>query len=947
MKRPLFAKAATKRGKALEKKKALAKQLLTIAARQEPKREDLQASHTRTGLPASLNGDSPTLRGATLDIQHVRRAGFTVHKLEDAQPVAVHEGVERLANVLAWAAKEKQARHVLLWPGSLKAFALAHAVATLSEWNLGNKRGIRTLLYPARANFLQGLNGLTLARKEIASLAARQYEDPDGTGNPLVTVSMREKDSFLTCLNSVHLDEENLDPTVAELIPHFFCSGESTAWTFTEGNLLRRIKAQLGDRSWTRALNQHIQAVNTFEQAPDTLLALGWRTQPQGLESVMRRLKQVGTPDVIVVDLTRATRRILPNWRRAVIRFLEVLAATFTENAPGLLLVTEDPHVRLQLFREWEKRAKAASARGSRLNERIRTWIYASCVGVAFTSEPQGYTPLGEEAVRSAPCANLVVTETDRTASAVILGFEALKSRTTEESERRALAAAIAFLTRLVSMPSSVNVLCDWLDQSGMPMEVREMFSWPAQRVPLTQLVNSGTFTDGHRLRALLDGADEMWKAYADGTPFVHILMELIEEHTRGESTCTLVFTRPTALRLAERFFESFSYEGLEPGEGYAILRDKLRLTTSAALPDALERADTTTLVFAGLDEDALRHLVCDSRIKGKAHVLLTARNARYLKSALRNVAQTEGLQGRFVRVEQLLELLKDYPDLDEVKFSNEDYVLPSFSFEAGLAGSASNADDSDPEAWHIQLDNGQHIHRSPASTLYLYDPVRAQAASRGFRAVQVRSLRRGDRVFVMSGELREQTEAALKSAGVAISKDRRFEAQLMSYHQRIKVLVDLNVPGTSQIDKAQRLRETMLTLDGCPSDLPQASAIKSWIDAHRWLNTPFEENQPHAPRKASHFQYFGQAVGLSTIEIVFFWKTVIQGLRSARSVDGRRISDAYTDILMEHESFSVHQHLDASVVQRLFQKAQDNVYAIEDIIESQVKEEDHAHACT
>lgn len=924
--KPQWYRGGLDRAQAQEKKKALASRLLTVGGKPA----------LAANSPSSPVSPTPTKSGggdnqSTAVSVAVKALGFRLQRVETRKQVAVHEGVERLAAILVQAAKKQNAQHVLLWPGSLKSLALAHAVATLSEWHIGNKRGIRTLIYPAKTNFLQGLNHITADRKEIANLAARQYEPPNGAPNPLVTVPMREKDAFLTCLNNKHLDEGGgLDPTLSELLPHYFSGDESGVWSASDGDLLRRIKGQLGDRSWTRALNELIHSVSNFSSAPDALLALGWRSSVDAVESALRNLKHSGRPEVIILDLMKGTRKTVTNWRPMTIRFLDTLTLVFGDELPGVLVVSDDPHVRAQLLRELEKRSKSAIGLVSRLNPILR----ASTLGIPFTVAGEGVT--SPEASRFQPPAPLdyVITETDRTAATVVLGLETLKNRTQVEQERLALSDAISFLNRLASMPSSVKVLTDWLNEADVPAGVRAAFSWPSRRVPLTELINSSSYPETAKLRSLVNKADDMWRAYEIGTPFVQLLVRLIEEHTRGEEKCLLVFTRPTARKLAERFFETYSYDGLAPGEGYAILKDRLRLVASAALDEELKRNSDSTLVFAGLDEEGLRLLIADERIRGRAYVLLTARNAAYLKSSLKAVGSITGMQGLKPRIVKLLSQLNDYPDIEDAKLSKEDFVLPTFSFEAGLSGHINESESGDPDAWKVTLDSGQVLARSPSTTIYLYDPIKGQAQTRGFRAVQVKSLKPGDQVFVMSGELRELAEAALKSAGISISNDKRFESLLQQYHTRIAELVEKNIPGKTQADKAEHLRRVIQGIPGCPRDFAMVSTVRAWIDARKWLTTAFDENQPHAPRKEAHFKFFSEAVGLTPVESLLFWKTVIQPMRGTRRADGRRVSDAYTDLLMEQESFAVHQRLAPAVAHRLFLKAQDNIYTVEAIQE-------------
>jgi hypothetical protein len=434
----------------------------------------------------------------------------------------------------------------------------------MSEWHQGNKKGIRTLLYPAKSNFLQGLNHVTVARKAVGSLAARMYEDPSGAPNPTVVVSMQEKDAFLTCLNSQHLDSaEGIDPTVGELLPHFFFDSQTKEWSASEGDLLRRVKVQLGDRHWTKALNEGaIRALGNFELAPDALLALGWRTPEEEIGPVLRSLRRKGRPDVVILDLLRLNRKTIQSWRTLAFRFLNELTNEFGAEMPGILVVTDDPHVRSQLIREMEKRARKSTG----VSAGLRQVVSSKQFGVPFPSHSEGLVAPDKAAFTPPPRCELIVDETDRKAASVVAGFESLRNRLPLVQEKEVVSAAIGYLNRLAAMPSSTTVLSAWLNEVDVPAQLRDAFSWPSQRTHLSVLANSPTFTESARLKALLQQADDLWRAYENGTPFVRQLAHLIEEHTGGNERCTVVFTRPTARRLAERYFETFAYEGLAPG---------------------------------------------------------------------------------------------------------------------------------------------------------------------------------------------------------------------------------------------------------------------------------------------------------------------------------------------------------------------------------------------
>jgi hypothetical protein len=126
--------------------------------------------------------------------------GFGLSRSVDAAALKVSPSIEGLSGQLL-AMAPGDVEFCLLWPGTMRSLATAHAVATISRWHEGNKRGVRTLIYPARANFFQDLNQVHLDRMAVAKLSAALYEDPNKP-NERVLVSCPEKDSFFTSLRS-------------------------------------------------------------------------------------------------------------------------------------------------------------------------------------------------------------------------------------------------------------------------------------------------------------------------------------------------------------------------------------------------------------------------------------------------------------------------------------------------------------------------------------------------------------------------------------------------------------------------------------------------------------------------------------------------------------------------------------------------------------------------
>lgn len=127
MSKPLRYLGGLDRADAQEKKKALATRLLKVGGK------PTLASSVRTNdvspAPTKRSECENPATGVSADLKAL---GFRLQRVETREQVAIHEGVERLAAIFVQAAKTKTAQNVLLWPGSLKSLAVAHAVATLA-----------------------------------------------------------------------------------------------------------------------------------------------------------------------------------------------------------------------------------------------------------------------------------------------------------------------------------------------------------------------------------------------------------------------------------------------------------------------------------------------------------------------------------------------------------------------------------------------------------------------------------------------------------------------------------------------------------------------------------------------------------------------------------------------------------------------------------------------
>ncbi|WP_223250841.1 hypothetical protein, partial [Rhodanobacter denitrificans] len=323
-----------------------------------------------------------------------------------------------LAAELLQAAESRESQVILLWPGSLRALALAHAVATIARWHQGNKQGIRTLLYPAKSNFLNALNHAHVDRSDLLELARELFENSNKP-NPKVTHPFREKDAFWFSVNDLKPEmADRIHPSLAELLPHYFANKDFEGWRSCDGDLLRHIKANLRNHAYRRVLNENaIRTLSNPDNAPDSIFTVSWKASRPDIRAALRDLEHAVKPDVLVLDLTRALRRDNPSWKSNAIMFLECFRRTYSEDAPPVLIVTDEPYVWPQLTKELKK---SANKRGD-----VARWLLGSepaVIGIVCTAarNGSGLTTMEDTEARTPSEKDIQIAITDTEAGRVI-----------------------------------------------------------------------------------------------------------------------------------------------------------------------------------------------------------------------------------------------------------------------------------------------------------------------------------------------------------------------------------------------------------------------------------------------------------------------------------------------------------------------------------------------
>lgn len=846
---------------------------------------------------------------------------------DNTQPSEPSRALVALTDLYLHAAQHRSRHIAMVWPASLKTLPLVHALATLSRWHQGDKQGVRGLLFPVKTNAFHSLNHIHFDRASILRIVKDLVEVDV---NARVIRSMPDKDPFYFWLNDHGLPQilgERFNPTIGELLPHYLATPDFTGWKPCDSQLLALIRAKLSRRGKAKeALQMNSAIIGDPRTAPDALFALDGRMQESELRQALKALAKLGSPEVVLVQATRAVRLESPGWKKRLARFCLMLEDVFCDAPPGVIIVTDEPHTAYRLKEElWEQNQKRDSASRWHTPHEFKIFGIPSTVGgagllAAGAEEAQHPVPREFKVhivdADAAKAANKLV----RIANASLGGKEAA----------RPLVEAASFLSRLAALPCGVRHMSEYLAGLDVSGRTRAAFDWPGHMGAVHEFEQSvGVGGERPALMDCIERGSQLFGNYYEATPFAHKLAGLVANiATSKKRSVAIVFTSTLYLRLAERFL--VMYDQYPEGATYGSFQGRVHLLSATNLEEHLDGLLGSTLVFAGLNEDCLRLLLTDNRVPAHSVLLLTQRAGQFLRATLKPIVEhMPEFKSYKPRMESILRQLKDLPE-DASVLSTGDYVLPTFRVELSSDGTPSSHD-VEQGCWFIKFDTGVPQFRHDTSEMYVYDPASQHASDAGFRTCQVCSLEAGDRVFIMSAELREMVEQVLRDAGVPIQSDKTFESALRSYHEQVQKRLAQRFMQATLSDKVRAIREEMLALDPhLESRLPSLQAMRHWIDLAHSPDTPFEQLRPQAPLREEAFKSFAQVLGFSALETAYQWQRVIMAVRNSRRMDGRHVSDIYAYMLLQPESAMANSSIKRQTLSQLFEKARENVAKVE-----------------
>lgn len=907
-----------KRQQALKKRQDLAQQF--HRERPKPMKAPAPVPVVPTEVPQLLQSQIPEP-----PLERYGQASVPVYREDESAPSTPSAGLTGLVDLYLEAARNKTKHVALIWPAAPRSLVIVHVLATLERWAVGDKQGIRGLMFPAKTNAFHPLNHLYLDREALRSHAQRLIEMP-GEENTFLTRKLQEKDSFLFSVASLKPTvSESFNPTMSELIPHFFAGQGFKEWESCSDHLLEHIGAKL-KRAHKAALRSNCDVLGAPKTAPDALFALDTRMSKDERRAALIALKKKGAPEVVLVNATRPVRLSTRGWSNLISHVCLEVDEVFGADGLGILIVSDDPNAAFQIRHRLTEQSTQRT-KNPHGNSRKNFWITGICSGV----KEDGLLPSGvaELAVPVPREFKLEIVDTE--AARVINRLYRIAGRLPNGRDSgRPVYEAASYLSRLAALPCGISTLVEWLTQSDVSDHARRIYSWATYHATLSEFERSDDAgAERSAIQECLALGTRLYENYHMATPLALRLAKLVEQHAQSDRHRTvIIFTSAIYRRLAERFLTQFDYPD---GGRFEQFSDRVIFTSSSQLEEQLTYLDGAQLIFVGLDDEGLRLTMTDNRVPKHTVVLMTQRSGQYLRSMLKPLDE-KFAEFRVLkpRMESFLRQLSSLPD-DQTMFL-DDFVLPTFRTE--LSSEVSNADGSlDPEAWSAVLEDGTTHYWKPTHNVFVYDPASRDATDRGFRTCEVSSLKPGDKLFVMSPELRELVEAVLKEAGVPIEHDKTFEAALREYHENVIKSLNSLFQGMKLTEQVRQLRAVILeNNEKLADEFPGEQAVRYWISLGDSADTPFDQLKPRAPMREAHFVAFAETLGFNSLQTAYYWQRVIMAIRNARRLDGRHVSDLYAYMLLQPEAAMLHSKVSRQTLKMLFQKARESIVVVENV---------------
>ena len=806
-----------------------------------------------------------------------------------------------------------EVRIELIWPGTIRSVAVVHALASLERLAIGDKRGLRSVLFPTKRTSFAALGKFLLDREKLLDWS-REFLTVTylpGAKRPIPGRDDQDKDILLQAVRSAWNQDRGLpSPCISEVMPTFDWDLEGRGWGEYSPKYLSRTKKSLQRSHKTELFkSDRFARLGAPQTAPDALFGISHLATAKQWKAALSSevFLDAGQPDLVIFDLTKAMRETT---HRNLIRLVPEAVAAVKEvwkQPVGFLCITDDPKTYFVLRRKF-----LDGGEDRVISEPIVA--AASDYGLSRSPRPIGWAP--------EPVSNkhfhVEVLDQEMAEAATRFWTIGQHFDANTQANRQASATA-AFLLRLANLPGGYKDYIGWMEASAFADSIRNELTWNGHVARLSAMIDQGALADkAESVRRAIAKATALVETYNEETPLARrIAKELRAGVGKQKYRVDLVFRSNADIAIARAFIarQGAAMESLAERVNFRIHKELVGILNATAVP--------SRLVFIGLPDETLKELITSERVPADSVVIIDWRRANTVLIGLRTLKSVEAYKpyrGRIAEFgDEIERRLREVPNSIDIE-KIEALKVPRLSLPAAAA-EASRRAEGPGGACKLELENESRV--IVGQRVYLYDPDEEKP----FHAVDTEGVKPGDMVFVMSDELKDMFELALIKAGHGIPRGSNFVEMLRNYHKDVignsrRLFGNI---GSSAL--ARKIQERMHTMCS-EAPLCSVSRIRYWLDVEASSDNQAEDLKPHSTWSKSDFELFARALEIPENLIGVYW-LMVTGQRVALQQAGRELAERYAHILFREESAAVQFKLSQAAILELQDEAIRNTYRV------------------
>jgi hypothetical protein len=789
----------------------------------------------------------------------------------------------------------------------------------LRRWTAGDKLGLRTLWYPVTNDAFYGLHDFYLDESALYALACQLVENP-GESNPQILRSCPDKDPLLFAIHAAQGGTaKGLRPTFGELIPQFIYKPDSQEWRSAREQYLSELIRHLDSRGRKGSVREIGNILGDPRRAPDAVFGLHYGLGRHALARQLRWLAHNAPPEVVVLPITRLTRQRQPNWVSTVQSFQLLASRIFGETPPGAVVVTDEPTVYERLLKYLRVPVSPArknrSSPSSEITGRVLFWPQLRGDGLVGLSEPRIPDVLPH---------TFDVQLVDGTNAQVLNAMERISSAEEVSGEaKEALREAVRFLSLLSTMCGTRASLVQWIQGSNDPERLSETYTWLPYANRVRQFIERQEFgAQRPALEKALAAADRLWEASERGSPMLQEIESEVRSNAKGSRKLILVVPSDRERTLLQSYLAAM----VDSTETADERQKRIAIEVPWTLADRLDTFDSRRVVFAGLYRGGLPGLLTLKMHRREVRVILTERNAAYLRRIIPIVQGQEGLRRLRPRLESLLKGLERSASRSWLGIADRELFA-----DDPLLRHRRTVGDSSPQTssqlWRLDLDDGRIESIADDRAVYVYTPSHTNRLDRAFTRCAVNDLSIGATVLLPQVELRDALDDALRAHGRSSSGLLQKDQILAHYHEEVRQRVQSIFGDVSIAEQDRRVLTRMREIAGNEARLPEST--RYWIDVASDRSGSGHWTPPQGPQLEQHFRWFATALDFGMGETDFYWNLVIEATRQRHRKDGRRLASGWEALLLDASSMLSYCGLSRDEVSRLLALALQQVRRI------------------